>query len=670
MAIKISFGGKTIVEPGSYSRIIGGGSQIPPSASFGKIMIIDTGKNLGFGFGAGINGELSQGKSCVYEFADIDEFKNAMGGGLFYDLSNYLFRPSSNGQGVESIKYVRAATTTAGSLSYTFTGSAYITKTGTITTSNASTAVTGVGTKFTEELSVGDTIADDATDTAIGVVAVINSDTSLTLVANGASTNAGIAYSARFKQTQGGTFTIKSRTEGLCGNGILLNGTLVKGFAAKLESGVVDTSKFIISFYQGGFKGINYESKNFILSAWSDATTYAVGNKVHYNGIAWKSLTAGNLNNTPDLNPTDWEIENYNDNFDDTNVVNSNEEKIFSSPEFSNLVELYDWMDKNPTFNSYFKLTSSSFNGEGKIDGGDLVANSDYELIAGGTTEFNSEDFDSVLNAISDEDHSFFLVDDYDQNAKSSNNSKLLFHVKNDCEFEKGIVIGGGYNHEYFKGTAGSLGTAQYFNSSKVMVVHGGIKVSKFGGGFKELTSIYSAALFLGRTAGLEPQVPTTWKDISIASPIHELTKKERELALLGGVIHFKFVPGKNWVINQSINTLQRNDTLFLPDGDSYEVSIERIKWQLNKELILNSRVIFVGGNLNTASAEDVKLFTEGYLISRTARPNKDNLIMSFKDIKVTLQGDAWKIGYGFVANSPINKLFFTGVMLDANISI
>lgn len=589
MAIKFIFGGKTVIEPGSYSRIIGGSSQVPPTAAFGKVMLIDTGKMEAFGIGSGINGELANGKKAVYEFADPTEFKEMMRGGVYYDLADYLFKPSSNGQGVDSVKYVSAATTTPAVIDYAFTN---------------------------------------------------------------------------------GTLSIKTRTEGIKANGILYGGVLAKGFAAKMQAGVIDPTKYMMIFYHGTFAGINDEAVGFSIPKFDAATTYNADVTVHYNGFVWKSLQGTNTGNNPVTSPTFWKVVAYTDNYGDNMPGATPARAIAASPEFTNLNDLVNWMKNNPTFNAYFKLVSSTVTGTGDVIAADLTANANYELAAGGTSTYASTDFDAVLDNIAEEDNSFFLCDDYALTAKSANNSKLLSFIKDDAEFKKIMVLGGGYDNGYLKGANGSIGIAQYFNSSNVTVVHGGVKVPKLGGGEKELTSIYHAALYLGRTAGLEPQVTTTWKDIRISAPVHELSKKERELALMSGVIHTKFVDGKGWVINQSINTLQRNDTLFLPDGDSYEVSIERIKMQLNKELVLSSRVLFVGGNLNTASAEDVKLFVEGYLVSRTARPNLDNLIISFRDIKVELRGDAWFVSYGFVPNSPINKLFFTGVMLDANISI
>jgi redox-regulated HSP33 family molecular chaperone len=79
----------------------------------------------------------------------------------------------------------------AWNVSTTWTGS---TKTGTITTSTLSTTVTGSGTRFTTELQAGDAVYLGDGTTLVGTIASITSDTTLTLQANAASTNSGVAY--------------------------------------------------------------------------------------------------------------------------------------------------------------------------------------------------------------------------------------------------------------------------------------------------------------------------------------------------------------------------------------------------------------------------------------------------------------------------------------------
>lgn len=676
MAIKFNFDGKQVIEPGSYARIINGTTQTPSIASFGKVMIIDTGSGAFWGGGGSINGELTSAKNAVYEFDDISDYKNFVRGGVLWDIADYLFNPSNSGAGIPAIQIVKAATTTAASLTYTFAGSGNVTKTGTITvlgsdssSSAAGTVVVGTGTKFTTELHVGDTVKTSGNVT-IGVVDTIINDTMFTLVVETSISYHNIIFKAQLSQPQGGTLTIKARHEGKGGDGYLVNGVLVKGFGAKLSSGILDTTKFIMKFYTGTYRGINNVEPTFVTPVWDSAVTYAANTKVQYDGLMFQALLGTNLNRNPLTQPTYWQLFSYQDNFGDALPGTTTELTLMQSPEFASILDLINWMNTDFTFMTNFKLSSSNVVGGGMIDAVDLAANVNYNLFTGGTESYSSSDLDATLFDIADEDNTFFLCDNYFTAAQSTNNTKILSHILNEAEFNKFMVIGAGYDVNSFNTPSGSIGTAAYYNSAKAIVVHSGIKVPKVGGGLKNLPSLYTAAEYLGRTAGLEPQVPSTWKDLRMSSPVQELNKRDRERCLLAGVVHVKLVDGKGWVINQSINSLQKNDVLVNASGDSYEVSIERIKAQLNKELILNSRLLFVGGNYNTASAMDVKLFTEGYLTFRTARPNLDNLILSFQDVTVKLVGDSWQIQYAFVPNGPINKLFFTGVILDANLSV
>ncbi|MBI2283333.1 MAG: hypothetical protein HYU71_06475 [Bacteroidetes bacterium] len=70
------------------------------------------------------------------------------------------------------------------------------TRTGTITTATNSTTVTGSGTSFTTEISVGNIIKTTG-GTVIGTVASIQSNTSLTLASNAASANTAIAFASQ-----------------------------------------------------------------------------------------------------------------------------------------------------------------------------------------------------------------------------------------------------------------------------------------------------------------------------------------------------------------------------------------------------------------------------------------------------------------------------------------
>jgi hypothetical protein len=204
------------------------------------------------------------------------------------------------------------------------------------------------------------------------------------------------------------------------------------------------------------------------------------------------------------------------------------------------------------------------------------------------------------------------------------------------------------------------------------MLAHGGMyQPSVLGQGrLKAKPSIYSAASILGRICGLEPQTPATFKDIRMISPVHNMTKTERIQALNAGVLHFRDVAQRGWVINQSVNTLQANNSqLINPDGQSYEISLERIKAQLNREMKIAAKSKFIGLNAKSASPEVITAFARGYLNSKVATDNVDNLILDFKNVNTTINGDSFYLTYEFIPNSPVNNGFITGYALDVNLA-
>jgi len=101
----------------------------------------------------------------------------------------------------DNLNLVLAANAISTNVAVGFVSSWENTCTGTITTSNTSTSVTGVGTSFTTELQVGSEIRT-TTGVLIGIVSSITDNSNLMLVANATSTNAGVAYKV------GGTPTV------------------------------------------------------------------------------------------------------------------------------------------------------------------------------------------------------------------------------------------------------------------------------------------------------------------------------------------------------------------------------------------------------------------------------------------------------------------------------
>ena len=164
--------------------------------------------------------------------------------------------------------------------------------------------------------------------------------------------------------------------------------------------------------------------------------------------------------------------------------------------------------------------------------------------------------------------------------------------------------------------------------------------------------------------AGEVPQTPLTFKRTGYDNFKYSLKQKEREKALQAGIMHTRNVNGY-WVINQGVTTLQDNKQTYAQDGQSLELSIALIKAQLNKELIIDAGDRFTGKNVGTVSAETVKNFVETKLQSLTVSGGEDNLIIDWKNVKVVVKNTDFFCTYDFVPNVPLNKVFFTGNVLD-----
>ena len=247
----------------------------------------------------------------------------------------------------------------------------------------------------------------------------------------------------------------------------------------------------------------------------------------------------------------------------------------------------------------------------------------------------------------------------------------MFTFLKNDAKFTEFLVIPGGSSDSDLFGESGSSqAIAKYYDSEQVVVVHGAPIVNrKDGNGTKELPSIYLAAAIIGLAAGQAPQQPLTFKRVGYQSFTYDLKKKEREKALQAGIMHVRNLSGY-WCVNQGITTIQDNKKSIASDGQTMELSIALIKAQLNKELIVDSANRFIGDtSAVNASPQTIKNFTETKLSSLTAKTGEDNLLKSWKNVKVVQKNSDFQITYDFAPNLPVNKLFFTGNILDLELN-
>lgn len=414
-----------------------------------------------------------------------------------------------------------------------------------------------------------------------------------------------------------GSLVIKCRAEGTCGNGVEASSVLTKGFCATLSAGTIDSNKFVLKFWKGGFRGLDE------------------------NGFPYENGITAAISQ-PDL--------------------------ITTSPEVATVAELVTWCGKDYGFNNNFVLSSST--ATGAVVAGDLTTLSGNRLFAGGSQTQPAGSVDAVLDAVKNLDYTHILSLNCDSAAAGTNNLKYLAHVVGEAKYTKFVVIGGGHTSSDLTTSISAAGT---LNSSRAIVVHAGCQEidSTIGSGLRMKKSSYKAAYVLGRTAGLSPQTPPTFKALGFAGDRHTLSEKELIKAQNAGVLTTRYDSEIGaFVITQGINTMQNNDFIVNADGTSHLWSLMRIIAQLNKLVEINAKVDILGNqssgpNRSTVSQEVLKSWVKSFLLKQTATPTQDNLILSFEDVIVTLQQDSYCVSYRFTPNSEINKLFFTSIIIE-----
>lgn len=414
-----------------------------------------------------------------------------------------------------------------------------------------------------------------------------------------------------------GTLTLETIDEGFGANGVVETTNLVKGYAMKIVKSLVSPTKYVARFYHGTYAGEDV------------------------------------LNNIP-----------YNTAYDSEDGVN-----FLSSPDISTLAELETWCNNSSEFRAVFKFISlTNITAEGVLTTADIKG---YVTFEGATAVYNSANFALAIDAVKDLDNSFFLALDSGTDATNLNNTRIFDFIVNDSKYEKFMIVPGGYDKAQFAGAdvGDSEYTVKYYNSDKVIVVHGGSKKTARVGMLLK-SQLHKAAKILGRACGLPPQTPLTFKDIDIDGEVHKLSDSEKEFALDKGILTTHYDEELDYfVIQQGINSLQNNAYLVNEDGSSHDIAVKRITAYLNKSICVNAKKVFFGKNTGpnraTASPEDVKAWLEGFLQKQVASTLQDNLIIRFGNIQVTVQEDNYFITYEFVPNFPISKMVFTGIILE-----
>lgn len=349
---------------------------------------------------------------------------------------------------------------------------------------------------------------------------------------------------------------------------------------------------------------------------------------------------------------------------------------LFRSPDVRTLPELIRWMQKSTDFKTWFTLTGSTI----PVPATNLITNADltetllpsarYIVFTGGTAVYSPEALSEAIEVAKEIDNTFFFALAPKETATTNTCVLALKELvtSGTLPWEKYLIVGG---YETKANFTESKVLAQTFNSSKVIVVHGAAREEnlRYPDGLREISVLEKAAKVIGRIAGLTPQTPVTWKDIALKGEIHRLRENEKEDAVKAGLLCTVWdAQLENFIILAGVNSLQDNENFVNEDGQSHNVALERVKSQINKELIFEGKKYFFGQeqgpNRSTMSPVEVVEWTKTFLNKRVATPQKDNLLLRVDEVIAFIQNDNIFIDYKIVANTEISKAIFGGVLI------
>jgi len=703
MALAHFFDGAEQIIPGPYAVTKGVEKNSIPSLSAGNTLIINTGtlESNFTGTGSGVNGTLAQDSDAVYSFTDLKQFQRWIRGGAFYKLAEALFEPEKGFAGVSSLTYINAATSLPAKLVlslggipqpgvapplnqsvFTFwtkeeneaanasgLGSPDVPATATVSFNNPPAAgsrirllanINGVADVIVGQIT-GPPISDNPTFTT-AAQAMMDSITTIGKIAVASAIDTSTPGFARFQVKHlpgvgakysptgfkmvwndgvGDTFV-----EGWIGGGVLTqfsggvdnNYKLTGGYAFRIVKDYIDDTKYVIQLWRGRYRGTD-----------GAITLNPVAST--YDGIKKEDTT-------PEL--------------------------VAKSPALSTVKEVYDWAKDitgtGELLNQYVTLIEREVGGVpttsvSEVAGSTNLLPRDLNTVSApywkfgeagvgaGASTYSADDLTAALDAAQG-DYDFILLDRFGTNASDLVNLQIMNSAKT-LKVKPSIYAAGGSVKTDF---TQSLNLCKLFDSEQTTVVHGGCrKTDPTGKMVNRYKSIYTAAALLGREAGMQAQVPLTFKSIDIDGLEHSLSQIEIEKGLRAGLLMLK-QDGGTFDVIKGVNTLQKSAVLINPDGSSHSKQFSRINRQLKKELVYAAKLLLknpTGTNRNTLSAADVKTFVESFLMSKTASKDKDNLILSYQNITVELRGDAYDIEFEYTVNSEISFLFFTAVSIN-----
>lgn len=417
-----------------------------------------------------------------------------------------------------------------------------------------------------------------------------------------------------------GKLVIQCKDEGLAGNGEKITtedgDLLTKGYALSIVTGERDTEKFIFRLWLGSYKGLYKDN-------------------LPYDGISAENCK-------PDL--------------------------VIQSPEVTSIKEFVDWAQNDENFVNGFVI--KEFTDKKLVE--EDKTNNTLVLAANGSATYQASDLEDTLKVIGNVDFNvIFSLNEVGAEGADVVNARLQSFVQKETRFVKFLAIPGKSTGQKSDFTA-NCAEAKKCNSERVWLIHGTPrKNSSFSPlGYRVYDSTYLTAAIIGRTIGLPPQVPVTFKDLDIDGLETELDSSQKEDSLDYGVLSAVYDEDlETYVVLRGVNTLRDNTQIQNPDGTSFSIQITRICAQLNQDLVINAKKkIFgpnTGANAFTVSPEYMEDWTRTFLAQKVATPQQDNIILSYSDVSTVRKQDTLYTTFKFETNTEIAFAFFTGFAIN-----
>jgi hypothetical protein len=693
-----TFNGKIISEPGFYTAKKAANTTPVLNTDYGVALIANVGVNHTFdqtpGFPFKCEGEIVDVSPAFFD--SLDDFQEDVFAGPFAQLSNFLFKPSKDKTlpGVSSLGYIKVCDASP---------------------ARAIFKVGSGGSAFGLQFFLNKKYAGSWGNTLMTTDPVTNTSKLkkgfLAKMRAGKTANTYIvdffksAYGGDDKLNQYGTATVEvintAETKATQVNSIA--GTLTTMYNSHGSTGFIWTVS--ISYYGGLYKypiirytqlsgdttpTILWTSIAAAINAGTTGFTAAVaagnftltmpagyGSTYNYNYVGldgqgtaggfglWLGYFNGGINVDKTITQVILNHAYIGPDYRDVEV----KRLITSTPEITTVRQLVDFFIENNELAQFFDqekmkqykldhLTNTQLNTT--LVSGDQTQNETITFGSGSEVTSN-EVFEDFLDYIKELKYNYIFTDD---SVEGNYNTLLFNHVTTEAKFDKVLGVGSA------NVISDAIATSQYYDSEKVLNTFG-----TFGKVFNDGKKIYSnlakLAIILGRICGLPPEVPGTFKDLDYDYEVYPLTsERDRKKLLSAGVLHTKLDTDFNeFIINQSISTLQNNKQFIASDGQSYEHSISRIGFQLNRILYAKSKAQFqkqVNGVTSfTASPETVEAFTNKVLYNEVAKDNQSGLILYYQEVKSVIKQDGIWTSYAYKPNTPINKFFFIGYQID-----